>query len=90
MKDTKEFYGQICQDPELTKKFRDLHKELVDRVIGWCNENNVQIDEFHLHSDGIRESIPYGSWQACTDSGLEMYRREDLEKGETDPYLFSM
>ena len=89
-KEKKEFYGQVCQDPDTTKKFRDLHKELVDRVIEWCNENSVQIDEFHLHADGIRESIPYASWQPCTDSGLEMYRREDLEEGETDPYLFSM
>lgn len=89
-KEKKEFYGQVCQDPDITKKFRDLHKELVDRVIEWCNENNVRIDEFHLHADGIQESIPYASWQPCTDSGLEMYRREDLEEGETDPYLFSM
>lgn len=89
-KEKKEFYGQVCQDPDTTKKFRDLHKELVDRVIVWCNENNVNIDEFHLHADGIRESIPYASWQPCTDSGLEMYRNEDLEEGETDPYLFSM
>jgi hypothetical protein len=89
-KEKKEFYGQVCQDPDTTKKFRDLHKELVDRVIEWCNENNVKIDEFHLRADGIRESIPYASLQPCTDSGLEMYRCEDLEEGETDPYLFSM
>jgi hypothetical protein len=89
-KEKKEFYGQVCQDPETTKKFRELHYELVDRVITWCNENSVQIDEFHLHADGIRDSIPYASWQPCTDSGLEMYRNEDLEEGETDPYLFSM
>jgi hypothetical protein len=89
-KDTKEFYGQVCQDPETTKKFKELHTELVNRVIEWCNENNVQIDEFHLHADGIRESIPYASWQPCTDSGLEMYRREELDKEDPEPYLFSM
>jgi hypothetical protein len=89
-KDTKEFYGQVCQDPYTTKMFRELHTELVNRVIEWCNENNVQIDEFHLHADGIRESIPYASWQPCTDSGLEMYRREELDKEDPEPYLFSM
>jgi hypothetical protein len=86
----KEFYGQVCQDPETTKKFREFHIELVDRVIRWCNENNVQIDDFYLHADGVRESIPYASWQPCTDSGLEMYRREELDKEDPEPYLFSM
>ena len=89
-KKEKEFYGQVCQDPETTKKFRDLHKELVDRVIEWCNENSVDIDEFHLHADGIRESIHYSSWQPCTDSGFEMYSRESLDKEDPEPYLFSM
>ena len=83
-------YGQICQDPVLTKKFRDLHKELVDRVIKWCNENSVQIDEFHIHANGLLESIPHGCWQPCTDSGFEMYRREDIERGDPETYLFSM
>jgi hypothetical protein len=89
-KEKKEFYGQTCQDPELTDKFRKLHKELVDRVIEWCNENSVDIDEFHLYADGISESIPYASWQPCTDSGLEMYSRESLDKEDPEPYLFSM
>lgn len=84
------FYGQICQDPELTKKFRELHKELVDRVIEFCNKNSVEIDDFYLHADGIRGSIPYGSWQACTDSGFEMYRQEDIENENVDPFLYSI
>lgn len=89
-KEDKEIYGQICQDPELTKKFRDLHKELVDRVIEFCNKNSVEIDDFYLHADGMRGSIPYGSWQACTDSGFEMYRNEDIENENVDPFLYSI
>jgi hypothetical protein len=83
-------YGQTCQDPELTDKFRKLHEELVNRVIQFCSDNSVTIDEFYLHADGVQESIPYASWQPCTDSGFEMYSRESLDKEDPEPYLFSM
>ena len=83
-------YGQKCQDPELNGKFYGLHKELVDRVVRFCAENSIDIDEFYLHADGISGSVPFGSWQACTDSGFEMYRREDLDKEDPQPYLLSM
>ena len=40
-KSEKKFYGQQCQDEELTMKFRDLHKSLVNQVIAFCKENNI-------------------------------------------------
>lgn len=83
-------YGQICQDPVLTKKFRDFHVEMVNKVISFCVENHVLIDDFNLHADGLLESLPHGCWQPCTDSGFEMYRREDIERGDPETYLFSM
>lgn len=86
-----EIYGQVCQDWDITKKFRELHTELVNRVIEFCSDNKISIDEFYLHADCLKESIPYGSWQPCTDSGFNMY---DFEGGPRDlektPFLFSM
>ncbi len=66
----KKFPMQQCQDETLTYKFRNLHEELVNRVISFCNENNISIDEFHLNADCLNESIKYKSWQSCTDSCL--------------------
>ena len=73
----KKYPMQICQDDNLTHKFRELHKELVNKIIFFCKENNISIDEFHLNADGVNGSIPYGEWQSCTDSGFSMIKFTD-------------
>lgn len=73
----KKYPMQICQDDNITRKFRELHKELVDKIISFCKENNISIDEFHLNADGVDGSIPYGEWQACTDSSFSMIKFTD-------------
>ena len=73
----KKYPMQICQDDNLTHKFRELHKELVNKIISFCKENNISIDEFHLNADGVDGSIPYGEWQSCTDSVISMIKFTD-------------
>lgn len=79
MKD-KKYPLQVCQDDDLTKKFRDLHYEIVNKIILFCKENNIIVDEFHLNADELQESIRYGKWQACTDSEFSMIRFTDEYK----------
>ena len=76
-KSEKKFYGQQCQDEELTMKFRDLHESLVNQVIAFCKENNIVIDEFHMAADDLSDSIKFGSWQSCTDSSLSFEKFTD-------------
>ena len=60
---------QSCQDPILTEKFRAFHEKLVNQIIQFCIENNINdIDEFYLSGDCLNESIPYGKWSSGTDS----------------------
>ena len=66
----RKFPMQQCQDEKLTESFRKLHVDVVNMIIKWCKNNNVVIDEFHLNADGVADSIPYGEWKSCTDSGL--------------------
>jgi len=73
----KKYPMQICQDDNLTCKFRELHEELVNKIISFCKENNISIDEFHLNADGVNGSIPYGEWQSCTDSAFSMIKFTD-------------
>ena len=68
--DTRQFPGQQCQDEQINMAFRNLHKRIVDEIIGFCNAWNITIDEFHITADGLAESIPHGSWQSCTDSSF--------------------
>jgi L-rhamnose mutarotase len=72
------YFGQQCQDDTLNQKFRELHKKIVDEIISFCKENNIVVDEIHLNADGVSGSIPYGEWQACTDSyfGLDKFTDE--------------
>ena len=76
--DTRKYFGQQCQDDEINKKFRELHKKIVDEIISFCKENNIIVDEIHLNADGVAGSISYGKWQACTDSyfGLDKFTDE--------------
>lgn len=79
--DTRKYFGQQCQDDEINMKFRDLHKKIVNEIIAFCKENNIVVDEIHLNADGVAASIPYGEWQACTDSyfGLDKFSDEYLD-----------
>ncbi len=90
MNDNRKYYGQECQDDELNKKFRNLHHALVDLVISFCKENNIDIDEASLSIDGISASIPYGQWEACTDSSL-IFNKEITHIGEEqEPFMYSI
>lgn len=68
--DNRKYPYQQCQDSELNKKFRTLHKQIVNAIIQFCKENDILIDEFHLNADGVSGSIQYGKWESCTDSCL--------------------
>ena len=76
----KKYPMQLCQDDNLTRKFRELHKELVNKIISFCKENNISIDEFHLNADELAGSIEFGSWQSCTDSCLTFEKFTDEYK----------
>ena len=86
MKD-KKYFGQQCQDDEINKKFRELHKKLVNEIIAFCKENNIEIDEIHLNADGVAGSIPYGEWQPCTDSCLSF---DVFTDSWNEPFLISI
>ena len=58
------------QDDKINEDFRNLHKELVNRIAEWCKEHNVIIDEFSLGADGFAESCKCGEWVSATDSSF--------------------
>lgn len=76
----KKFPMQVCQDEEITNKFRSLHIELVNKIISFCKENDIIVDEFHLNADCLENSIKAGSWQACTDSAFSLTKFTDEYK----------
>lgn len=79
--DNRKYFGQQCQDDDINKEFRELHTNIINQIIQFCKKHNIDIDEIHLNADGVAGSIPYGEWQACTDSyfGLDKFT-EDYKK----------
>lgn len=75
---------QKCQNEEIDKKFEKLHSKLVDEVITFCKENDIEIDEFSLSADGVRESIKCGKWYPPTDSCFRLDESIYAEIGETN------
>lgn len=93
MENNEKYYGQVCQDEQVTEDFRKLHRDMVNMVLKFCAEHEIQIDELSLTADGLSGSIPYERWQACTDSSLSFYRYKDntgKHHVEMKPYLWSI
>ena len=78
---------QKSQDKDLKKKFYNLHVEIVNKVIGFCKENNIQIDEFNIYADGVRDSISFGEWTSVTDS---CFRMDESLSNENDKDVYKM
>ena len=66
------FESETNRDPELHKAFGELHTKLVNEVIAFCKEHNLEVDELSLGIDGIRGSRDFGEWTCCTDSSMAM------------------
>ena len=92
--ENKENYSfQSCQDIDVTDDFRKLHKDIVNQVIKFCRDHDIEIDNFYLSADGVRSSIPYERWQACTDSSFSMYKFDEDHpsmNSEPEPFLWSI
>lgn len=85
-------YGwQICQDEKLMNEFTKLHEDIVNQVIKFCKDHLIDIDEFYLSADNISGSLPYGSWQACTDSSFKMFQNpQTIGKQDVKPFIWSI
>lgn len=90
----KKYSWQICQDEDINYAFVNLHHEIVDKIVKFCKDYNVEIDEVEFGVDNVSGSVPYGQWQCVTDSWMNMYNKtrsvKDIENGYVTPYLCSM
>lgn len=80
------------KDPEVHRKFCKLHEKLVNTVIEFCRENNLEtVDSIEFYADGLTGSYGYGEWTCGTDSSCSMRRITKNDKGhfrlEEEPFL---
>ena len=69
------------RNPELHKAFGELHTKIVNEVIQFCKEHDLDVDEFHVGADGLLGSKKFGEWTPSTDSYMNMYNRKVFEDG---------
>lgn len=67
------FEQETNRNPELHKAFGELHTKIVNEVIRFCKEYDLDVDEFVVDADGLLGSKKFGEWCPCTDSSMSMY-----------------
>ena len=57
---------------ELEEKWKDLHTEVVNRIIRFLKENGVNnVTDVYLSIDTVDSSVQHGEWTPMTDSSFE-------------------
>lgn len=75
--------------------FGELHKKIVDMVVTFCKEHDLEVDEAYVQINGILGSKDHGEWTCATDSSMGMYSVVKGEEGEPyvdreDPFLYQI
>jgi len=83
------------KDPELHKAFRELHKKIVDMVVAFCKEHDLEVDEAYVQINGILGSKKHGEWTCATDSSMGMNSIVEGEEGmpyvdRDEPFLYQI
>ena len=90
------FETETNRDPKLHKAFGELHKQIVDIVIQFCEEHGLEdVDEFYVSADGLRGSYGCHSWQSPTDSSMSIIKSNEDEHGwvlpdREHPFLYEI
>lgn len=78
-----EYFSSVRED------FYNLHTLLVNQIIRFCKEHNLNVSDFYLSADGVEASIKYGKWTPFTDSSFGIYKT-DYKTLEKTAVLWSM
>lgn len=78
-----EYFSSVRED------FYNLHTLLVNQIIRFCKEHNLNVSDFYLSADGVEASIEYGKWTPFTDSSFGIYKT-DYKTLEKTAVLWSM
>lgn len=79
------FKVEMNRNPSLHKKFCELHEKIVNMVISFCKDNNVECDNFSIGADGLLPSIHFNEWVPETDSAFDIR----ISREDDKPFLFS-
>lgn len=85
------FETETNRDPELHEAFSQLHENIVNMVIQFCEKHGLKnIDAFYVGADGLKNNYGYHTWQYCTDSSMTMHDTKNENGYEVineDPFL---
>lgn len=64
----------------MDKDFNQLHRKLVNLIIQYCNEHDIDATDVTLRIDSLRDSLEFGEWYPSTDSSLTIYKKNVILK----------
>lgn len=75
----REIFGKENIDTNIgiNEKFNDLHHRLVNDIVSFCKENNIEASSVQFGIDGLESSLEFGSWHPCTDSSFRICNKND-------------
>ena len=78
------------RDQKLHEAFDKLHHQIVNLVVAFVKEHDLNVDEFDVHADGLLGSKPFGEWTCATDSSMSMDSVEDGIIDRQHPFLYQI
>lgn len=77
-------------DENIKKEWYNLHVKLVNEIISFCKEHNINASEVHLNADCLEPSIEEGEWTPYTDSGFILTKIDTEDDYKEKEVLISM
>lgn len=64
------------QDETLNEKMDYLHRLIMQEIIDFCANNNINAEYVSLDADMLMDSIKVGKWHPGTDSSLAFFDKD--------------
>lgn len=61
----------------MEEKLSKLHQQLVNTIVEFCNDNNIEASSVQFGIDGLESSLEFGSWHPGTDSSFRICDKND-------------
>ena len=90
------FSSETNRDKTLHNDFSKLHNKIVNMVIRFCEKHGLEnVDEVHIHADGLMGSYGHSKWTPATDSDMSLIKSVKDKSGirwadREHPFLYEI
>lgn len=83
------FFSETNRDKNLHNAFAKLHDRLVNEIVAFCKEHDIDVVDVMLNVNNVLGSKEAGEWTPATDSCMKMFKYdEDGDIDYDEPFLY--